>query len=102
MKGYFILEPKDKQPTQSGGMIQDGKFEVPRKSGPVPGKYSVAIFSGIDDPAGGAQAGTPEGEAASKKVRGERVPKKFNINTTLICEVKSDGDNVFDFDLSSK
>jgi hypothetical protein len=102
MKGYFIFEPKENQPTQSGGMIRDGKFDVPRESGPIPGKYSVAIFSGIDEPSGGAEPGTPEGDAATKKIRGERVPKKFNINTTLIREVVADGRNEFDFDLSSK
>jgi hypothetical protein len=101
-KGYLIFEPKSGQPTQSGGMIQNGKFDVRREAGPVPGKYSVAIFSGADDPRGGAAPGTPESEIALKKARGERVPKKFNINTTLIREVKSDEENVFDFDLTSK
>ena len=72
MKGYFTFEPMEKQPTQSGGMIRDGKFDVRRKAGPVPGKYSVAIFSGIDAPAEGVQPGTPEGDAASKKIRGEQ------------------------------
>jgi hypothetical protein len=90
MRGYIIFEPKDDQPTQSGGMIQDGSFNVPREAGPVPGTYSVAIFSGADDPAGGAAPGTPEGETAAKKARGERVPRKFNIDTTLIREVTRD------------
>ena len=102
MKGYLIFEPKNGQPTQSGGMIQNGAFDVPIEKGPVPGSYSVAIFSGADDPAGGAAPGTPEGERALKKVRGERVPRKFNIDTTLIREVTVDGENVFDFDLSTK
>ena len=101
MKGYLIFEPKSGQPTQSGGMINNGSFNVPIQAGPVPGKYSVAIFSGADDPMGSA-AGTPEGEMAAKKARGERVPRKFNIDTTLVREVTADGDNIFDFDLSSK
>jgi hypothetical protein len=102
MRGYLIFEPKGGQPTQSGGMISEGKFDVEESKGPVPGQYSVAIFSGADDPAGGVVAGTPEGETAAKKARGERVPRKFNIETTLIREVTADKPNHFDFDLSSK
>jgi hypothetical protein len=102
-RGYLIFEPKSGQPTQSGGMISGGKFEVPREHGPVPGTYSVAIFSGADDPGVvGAGPENPAGAAAAKKLRGERVPRKFNIETTLQREVTADGKNEFDFDLMSK
>jgi hypothetical protein len=101
MKGYIIFEPKGDQPTQTAGMIQDGKFDVPRASGPVPGKYLVSVYSGAEDATGGAEPGAPE-RVSGKKTRGERVPKKFNIQTTLVREVQADGENVFDFDLPSK
>ncbi len=100
--GYLIFEPKDNQPTQSGGMIKDGKFNVPREAGPVPGLYSVAVFSGAEAAESNTGAGTPEGETAAKKFRGERVPRKYNIDTTLTKEVKADAENVFEFDLSTK
>jgi hypothetical protein len=102
-RGYFIFEPKNDEPTQSGGMISNGAFEVPREKGPVPGTYSVAIFSGADDPAAKAPAATAAGSAAAGSSRGgERVPRKFNIETTLVREVTADGENKFDFDLTSK
>jgi len=101
-KGYFILEPIGGQPTQSGGMIQNGTFNVPEQHGPVPGKYSVAIFSGADETPTQLAPGTPEAEAAAKKSQSERVPKKYNIQTTLVLEVTADGDNEFPFDLYSK
>jgi hypothetical protein len=100
--GYLIFEPMNGQPTQSGGMIGQGKFDVPRKSGPIAGKYSVAIFSGAEAPVGNFAPGTPEAESAVKKVTGERVPPRYNINTTLTVDVKQGDPNVFAFELSSK
>lgn len=102
MRGYFIFEPKSGEPTQSGGMIADGKFEISEEKGPVPGTYSVAIFSGADDPAANPATVTPGGTAPPGKQRGERVPRKYNIETTLVREVTADGENVFDFDLFTK
>jgi len=99
--GYVIFEPKDGQPVQSGGMIEKGRFEVPRQSGAIPGRYSVAIFSGADLPPNEYDPGTPEFEAASMRTPGERVPRKFNIDTILEVEVKASEDNAFTFELSS-
>lgn len=99
-KGYLIFEPKAGQPTQSGGMIENGTFNVPEKAGAAPGLYSVAIFSGSDPPPNNYSPGTPEYEAASMRAPGEQVPPKFNINTTLTAEVKSGEENVFKFDLT--
>jgi hypothetical protein len=100
--GYLIFEPKAGQPTQSGGMIKDGKFDVAEEAGAAPGLYSVAIFSGADPPPNNYAPGTPEYEAASMRTRGEQVPTKYNANTTLTAEVKPGEENVFMFDLSSK
>ena len=100
--GYLIFEPKAGQPTQSGGMIHEGKFEVATDAGAAPGLYSVAIFSGADPPPNNHAPGTPEYESASMRTRGEQVPTKYNADTTLTAEVKSGEENVFTFDLLSK
>jgi hypothetical protein len=101
-EGYLIFEPKSGQPTQSGGMIYRGKFDVPAESGPVVGTYSVAIFSGAEASSVNVTPGTPEAELAAKKVPGERVPRKYNIDTTLTVDVKPGEKNTYDFDLSTK
>lgn len=101
-KGYFYFEPKAGQPTQSGGMIADGKFDVPTNAGAAPGLYSVAIFSGAEAPPNNFEPGTPEYEAAAMRAPGEQIPPKFNVNTTLTAEVKSDGENVFKFEVTRK
>jgi hypothetical protein len=102
LSGYVIFEPKSGQPTQSGGMISGGKFDVPQKSGAVAGKYSVAIFSGAESSPGKADAGTPEAEAAAKRIRGEQVPRKYNIDSILTVEISPGKDNTFPFELSTR
>ncbi|WP_406693366.1 hypothetical protein V5E97_20290 [Singulisphaera sp. Ch08] len=101
VSGYIIFEPKSQILTQSGGMIQHGKFEVPREDGAIPGTYSVGIFSGAETPTN-LDVATPEGEKAARKIRGELVPRHYNIDTTLTAEIKAEGPNTFQFDLSTK
>jgi hypothetical protein len=87
--------------TVAGGSILDGKFEVPRDQGPTPGQYSVTILSGG---AGEEQLppGTMPGEGPKKPAK-EKIPAKYNAQTTLTAEVKKGGpNNAFKFDLTSK
>lgn len=102
MGGLIVFEPKSGQPTQSGGMISNGAFDVPEAAGAAPGMYSVAIYSGAEPPTGNFQPGTPEYEAAARQAPGERVPRKFNIDTTLTREVKAGEENKFTFELTTK
>lgn len=102
MGGYIIFEPKSGQPTQSGGMIVSGAFDVPESAGAAPGTYSIAIYSGAEPPTGNYQPGTPEYEAAARHAPGERVPRKYNIDTTLTRDVKAGEENKFAFDLMTK
>ena len=100
--GYIVFEPKSGQTTQSGGMIVEGKFDVPEQHGPEPGTYSVAIFAeGAPPPTTTAQPGTPEYEAAIAKSKSTQIviPEKYNVKTELAAEVTLGAANVFDFDL---
>ncbi|HMO83901.1 MAG TPA: hypothetical protein PKC18_03165 [Lacipirellulaceae bacterium] len=99
--GYLVFEPRSGQATQSGGMIAEGKFDVPKKHGAEPGLYSVAIFAEGAVPATKAEPGTPEYEAALAASKGEQVviPAKYNVTTQLTAEVKAGERNTFDFDL---
>jgi hypothetical protein len=88
--------------TVAGGSILDGKFDVPRDQGPTPGPYSVTILSG----GAGAEPlppGTMPGEGPTKKPAREKIPAKYNAQTTLTAEVKKGGpNNAFKFDLTTK
>jgi len=103
--GHIVFEPKSGQPTQSGGMIYDGKFDVPVAHGAAPGLYTVAVYSGeAAAPDSRFEPGTPEYEAAAMKTKstGERVPRNYNIETELTAEVTAEGENFFTFELVSK
>lgn len=102
--GYLVFEPKEGQTTQSGGMIADGKFDVPERHGAIPGIYSVAIFSEGMAPTTDAEPGTPEYEAAMSKAIAAQpvIPEKYNVKTELTAEVVRGEANVFEFNLNTK
>lgn len=103
--GYLVFEPQGAQTTQSGGMIVEGKFDVPEQHGPEPGTYSVAIFAeGAPPTTTTAQPGTPEYEAAMAKAKSSQIviPDKYNVKTELTAEVTPGAANVFTFDLKLK
>ncbi|WP_220369799.1 hypothetical protein [Paludisphaera rhizosphaerae] len=104
-KGHVVFEPKDQGvPTQSGGEVVDGKFDVPQEAGAMAGTYSVLVFADDAPLPVGVQPGTVEADAAIRKAAKTvvKVPRQFNINTTLSAEVKAGGPNAFSFDLTSK
>lgn len=88
-----------KGPAVSGGaVIQDGAYDIPGGNGLTPGKYKVAISSA-------ASAEAPAADAApgpAPKPAQEKIPAKYNAESTLTAEVKSGGGNTFNFDLKSK
>jgi hypothetical protein len=82
---------------QSGGvMIAAGRYELPKEKGLLPGKYKVRVFSPSESPASGDEATAPGPLPAPPR---ERIPKKYNVATTLTAEVRADSANVFDFEL---
>lgn len=81
--------------TEAGAVITDGKFDIPREQGLLPGKYKVAISSpdpksgqGPPDAAPGDRGGYPAKE---------RIAAKYNAKTELTAEVTADGKNHFEF-----
>lgn len=79
----------------AAAQVTDGAFAIPKDKGLLPGKYKVAISSPDgktpdNDP---DAAPGPSGNFASK----ERIPAKFNTETTLEVEVKTGGPNEFKF-----
>ncbi len=67
---------------------------VPAENGLAPGKYTVRISSTDGGgPATGGLADVPDVEAK------ERIPPQYNVQTTLMAEVKESGENKFDFQI---
>ena len=47
-KGTIRFDPTGQGATASGGMVEDGRFDIPADEGPVPGKYKVLINERVD------------------------------------------------------
>jgi hypothetical protein len=84
---------------QGGGMIESGKYSIPRDRGLVPGEYQVAIFSGRGGrPPVGKNGPVTGGPAPTK----ETIPAKYNAQSQLKAEIKKGGLNDISFDLTSQ
>ncbi len=85
--------------TSTATEIVDGTYTFSSQNGPVPGDYRVVINSSggesIEPPAGQAPGDTflPPPE--------EKVPAKYNSNTTLTATVESGSDEPINFELTS-
>jgi hypothetical protein len=77
-----------------GGVITDGKYELPAKHGLPEGNYRVSISApeaSDQEPVMGRELPPPA----------ERIPERYNIQSQLTARVTSDGPNTFDFQLES-
>lgn len=93
-QGSIQFEPAADQPTFSGAPIEAGKYLLPSENGLAPGVYRVRISSAA--PVAAAPVAAPGESGPPAK---DRIPAKYNAETTLQAEVKKDGENKFDFDL---
>jgi hypothetical protein len=99
--GMITFDPLNvpTNPVTVGAPIADGAYSIAKGEGATPGTYRVTIRSGgAGDavPVDNAPGGTPKARAK------EPVPAKYNEKTELKAEVKADGPNQFDFNLSTK
>jgi hypothetical protein len=86
----------------SGGVIASGKFDVPADKGLTPGTYTVRVYS-ADAPSGdasNADAGAPG--AGGYPMAKDRIPPKYNSESTQTAEITARGKNRFSFEVMSK
>jgi hypothetical protein len=102
--GTIQLQPATgRESVASGGMVTEGRFNIPRPEGPVPGKYSVAIFAAATSDSSSAEGNAPD--APTPKIRRSlsdlrgTIPPRYNVQTGLTAEVKAGGPNHYTFDL---
>ncbi|HET6576657.1 MAG TPA: hypothetical protein VFG68_23870 [Fimbriiglobus sp.] len=81
--------------TETGAVITDGKFDIPKEQGLLPGKYKVAISS-PDPKSGQGPADAAPGERGGYPAT-ERIAAKYNSKTVLTADVTADGKNHFEF-----
>lgn len=93
--GVIHFEPLDETGGHGGGgVVADGKYELPAKHGLPEGNYRVSISAPevIDqEPVMGRELPPPA----------ERIPRKYNIESQLTAQVTSEGPNTLAFQLES-
>jgi hypothetical protein len=91
-QGRIEFHPPEGKGTMSGATIQEGRFDIPQKTGLLPASYDVRIFS-YDTKGAKAPSGIP-GEAGEGFK--ERIARKYNLDSKLTADVKP-GNTVFQF-----
>lgn len=71
-------------PYSAGGVIRDGKFDIPRSGGPRPGKYRVAIVSYQST---GKRLPDPDRPGETVEEQKQIIPPKYNRESTLEVEI---------------
>jgi hypothetical protein len=81
-----------------GGNIQQGQYHIDHNGGPLAGRHRVEITCIHKT---GRQIDVGRGRTVDQTVN--VIPAKYSGETsTLVVEIKSDGKNVFDFDLKTE
>ena len=84
----------------SGAMIRNGKYNIPKEKGLLPGTYHLEISApDTNGPTTMARA-APGGPGIPVAV--ERIPPEYNIDSDKTIEVTIDGDNHFVFEIVSE
>jgi hypothetical protein len=96
--GAVTLIPTEDGPVV-GGTIQEGSFAVDRSEGPSPGTCKVEITSVRPT---GREVTSPDDPTARIEEERDIIPVRYNAETRLEAEVKPDGRNAFQFELSSR
>lgn len=102
--GNIQIDPTDaNQTSASGALIQAGDYTIPRQTGLAPGKYRVRIYWAEKANADVVPSimGVP-GPNANVAPLKELIPAKYNTESELTIEVRPNGDNKFDFALTTE
>jgi hypothetical protein len=78
--------------------IRNGRFAIPRATGPPPGKYRIGVFAGRDEGVD-QNADSPEKIAALAK---DKLPARFNLESELAVEIKRRPIKELRIDIESK
>ena len=83
-----------------GSLAQNGRYSLPNPPGLIPGKYRVSISA---RGSAAASPGTPPDlDLARPGGPTERIPARYNHQTTLRAEVSAGGPNTYEFELSGQ
>jgi hypothetical protein len=77
----------------SGAMIQKGEYHIPQDKGLLPGEYHLEISA--------PDTAAPPVMIGGSPTAPERIPAEFNVDSQKTVLVRADGDNHFEFEITS-
>jgi hypothetical protein len=95
-EAVIMFVPLDIQAGKTGAAIKQGRYEVPREVGLLPGRYRVEIAD--DPPIDHAHMNPTSKQSAARR----RLPVQYSIASPLAIDVGPTGPAKFDFPLTSK
>lgn len=96
--GSVVFAPLDGM-TAAVAEVKDGAYRVASSRGPAPGRYQVEVRA--ESPTG-KWVPHPDFPGETIEELRELIPARYNAKTELSVEVRPDGENVFDFALTSR
>ncbi|HBJ36274.1 MAG TPA: hypothetical protein DDZ51_16290 [Planctomycetaceae bacterium] len=97
-RGSIEFHPLEPGGMITGGMVTQGKFDIPAEQGAKPGKYQVRVFASGETIA--ADPNLPPGPQTDTAVSAERIAAKFNVNSELETEIGPTGNQGLLFEVS--
>lgn len=100
-EGTISLEPADGKGPTTGGKIAAGQYLLAGVAAPLPGKKIVRI-SAVRKTGRKVAAGLASPPDTMIDEIDRYIPKIYNTNSTLTCEVSHEGSKTIDFNLKSQ
>jgi hypothetical protein len=94
-KGLIEFVPTASGGSSAGAIIRDGQYLLRPEAGLLPGSYRVKVVPTVPVRADWEERPRGGTGKASKIV----IPAKYNVDTVLTAEVKTDGKQTIDFEL---
>jgi hypothetical protein len=95
-KGLIEFVPARPGGTGAGAIVRDGRYTVRPEAGLLPGEYRVRIVPNVPVRTDWEESSSDHPAGTLQKVQ---IPAKYNVNTILTAEVKTDGKQTLDFAL---
>lgn len=100
-EGTIVFEPADGAGPTASGEIADGKYVLSGDSALAPGKKIVRITA-VRKTGRQIESGPPSPPGTMVDEIERYIPDVYNTNSTLTCEVTSQGTNLHNFELASQ
>lgn len=98
--GMVTLTPVDRpEPVVTGITDDSGRFTIDNADGPVPGPHKVQIWARYET---GKLVRDPDDPQQRIPEVAERIPRQYNLESTLVAEIRDGGADDLAFELAGQ